>query len=137
MLPNPFGKSLGALLEKPVPRALGERILIGKIGYRRRITACCHGTTRDQRIAVDDYIAKVRQDLGRTVFPMWQFEEFRGVVDEPCGALARLEGGMLQELDQECDVGFDAANAKLLKATNHTMDGIGESPASRRHLDEQ
>jgi hypothetical protein len=74
--------------------------------------------------AVDDDIAEVAEDLGSAVALGDEAEELGGVVNEGGGGVAGDEGGVLDEVFEEGDVGLDAADAKFAKGTVGALDTL-------------
>ena len=77
------------------------------------------------------------QQLGGAVPARLEGEELGGVVHQPGRGAPLGEGGMVDDVFEEGDVGLDAADAELAQGAVHAM--ASEVPGMRRgdHLDEQ
>ena len=148
LLAHPAGELLGAELLVDVPRAFRQvRDLVrphraggggvpgdvaGAGGAEVGALFALH-----VRVAVDDDVGEVGQQLGGAVLPRAEVEEFRRLVEEPRGHGAVEELRVDGEVQQERDVRLHAADAELLEAAFEPPGGVHEPQAAGRHLYQQ
>ena len=72
--------------------------------------------------AVDDDVAQIAENFGGAVALGPETEKLRGGVDESGGGVAGDERGVMDEVFEEGDVGFDAAHAEFAKGAVHALD---------------
>ena len=83
------------------------------------------------RVAVHDHIGDESKQPLSLAPSFVKLEQFRGLINEARVVVPGLELGMRQELQQERQVGRDAADAKLHQGAPHPADAfIGVVPAS-------
>ncbi len=133
---HPVGHRLRPLLLQQLPgaaRGLGPR--------RRRLRPAQGGRRLRQAgglgMPVDADIGDVGQDAGGAVAPRLELEKLGGRVDEPGGGLVRQEHRVLQQVDDEVDIGRDAAHPELAQGPVHAADGAVGGLRPGRHLDEE
>ena len=101
------------------------------------------GLALHARVAVDDHVADVLQQLGRAVAAGREVEQLRRLVDEPRRAVAGEERRVGDQADEERNVRLHAADAELLQAAFRAADGLAEvaapgtspSPAANRRTE--
>ena len=81
-------------------------------------------TTLDLRVAVDDHLAKERQQSRGTVAPLREIEQLRCRVDELRRVVAGREMTMQNDLLQEPQVGRHAANSEFKQGPVHAPHGL-------------
>src|SRR5579864_6831812 len=117
---GPLGERARPQLTEQLPSARGGFSLFkfrdGRIPERLR-----NFLALDLGVTVQNYIAKVEQELGGAVAPAWEVEEFGGVVEERSGDLAGAETRMIDHIFDKGDVGLHAANAEFAKRAVHAM----------------
>ena len=89
------------------------------------------------REAVDGDLGGIGQQLGRAVLADGKLEQLGRLVDEPGGAAAGEEVGVLDQVEQERDVGLHAADPEFLEAALHAPGRIDEPPAGGGDLHQQ
>src|SRR5205085_9668243 len=87
------------------------------------------------RMAVDDDLADVGEDLGRPILAPRQLEQLRGFVDEMRGDSPGEKVRVLDDVEQEGNVYLHAAHAELLKAAFHVPGRIEKARRVGGHLD--
>ena len=95
------------------------------------------GFIRDERVAVDDHLGDVGEQLAGAVLARRQIEQLRFLVDEARGAAAGQEVGVRDEIEEKRDVRLDAADAELLEAALHAAGGVHEAQAVGRHFNQK
>ena len=112
-------------MTQQLPRARGGFSLFklrdGRIAERLR-----NFLALDLGVAVQNYVAEVKQELGGAVASAREVEEFRRVVEERSGDLTGAETRMIDHVFDKGDVGLHAANAKFAKGAVHAMAGAVE-----------
>ena len=88
-------------------------------------------------ITVDGRIANVFEELRAAVLDDGQVEQFRMVVDEVDVIRTGDEFRTLEDVDQEADVGLDAADTEFLEDAEHLFSCFLMGPAISRRLDQQ
>ena len=88
-------------------------------------------------IAVDSRIADIFEELRTTVLDNGQVEQFRMIVDEVYIIRASNEFRALEDVNQEADVGLDAADTEFLEDAEHLLGCFFMVPAVRRRLDQK
>ena len=83
----------------------------------------------DLRVAVDDDLGDVAQQLGRPVAARFELEQLRRLVDEPRRRLAGQELRVRDQVEQERDVRLHAADAELLQAPLHPPGRVARTAA--------
>ncbi len=126
LLAGPFGEFFGAVLEEVVAGAwwFGSFWVVG--GLDDRQVHDRGGAVFDLVVAVDDDVAEEFQELGGAVAAFGELEECRGGIYESGCGLAGLEDRVVDDVFEEWDVGFDAADAHLAQGAVHALDGQGE-----------
>ena len=88
-------------------------------------------------IAIDGRIADIFEELRATVLDDGQVEQFRMVIDEVDVVRTSDKFRTLEDVDQEADVGLDAADTKFLEDAEHLLSGFFMGQAISRRLDQQ
>ena len=134
---HPGGELRGAELLELGPRS-GRRSREAVV-FRERsgLTACCGGPALHERVAVDDHVGEVFEELRGPIFADGKVEQCRRLVDEAGRALAGQELRVRHQVHEERDVRLHAADAKLLQAPLHMAGRLLEREAAGRHLHEQ
>ena len=90
------------------------------------------GLPVDFRIAVDDDVAEVGEQLGRAVAARRELEQLRRLVDERRGDVARQERRVGDHVLEERDVRLHAADAELAQRAVHALAGVLGTRGPRR-----
>ncbi len=96
-----------------------------------------YSTTHQIRMAVDDHLADVGEQLGGAVLPGGECKQLRRFIKKARRESAGQEVGVRDQVKQKRDIRFDAADPELLQTTLHAPGGIEETQAMRRNLDQQ
>jgi hypothetical protein len=133
---DPGGKFLGTQLLQALPR---PRRRVGRVDHRHHRVGQQAARLRVLHIGtpVDDDVAEIPQCLGRPVARRVDLEQRRRVVEKPRGRFPRQEGRVTKQVEQECDVGLDAADAELAQRPLSPPHRLLERRPPRRQLDEQ
>src|SRR5437588_11135569 len=94
-------------------------------------------TTYQIRMAIDNNLTDVGQQLGGAVLSGRQLKQLRRLIDEAGGELPGSEFRVVHQVDEEGNVCFHTAHAEFLQRALHTADGIDEAQAVSGYLDEQ
>ena len=86
---------------------------------------------------VDDLVAQEVQNLGSPVQVVGQGEQLGGLLDEGGVAAARLEGGVVDHVNQEGDVGLDALDLNLPQGPAGLGHSAQEGPVEGADLHQQ
>ena len=136
LFPGPFGEFFGAE---------GVEELAGTLGRGFRITGGAFGgadgggggASGHFRVAVDDDFAEEIEEAGGAVLACFEAEQGGGVFDEGGGDVAGLEVGVGDDVFEEGDIGFDAADAKFAEGAVHALAGDFEAGPPGGDFDEE
>ena len=134
---GPFGKFFRAKFKQQLAGAFGrfELVVAHRGGGRRPHSG--DFVTLGLRVAVDDDVAEEVQQPGRAVAARFEGEQLRRGVNQSGGCPAGLEDRVVDEVFQEREVRFHAANAELAQRAVHALAGGGKVAAGRRHFHQQ
>ena len=133
---GPFGEVLGAQPLQNLARAIRRRG--GVVArHRRRPDAARRKLTPDGRIAVDDDVAEIGQQLGGAVAARRELEQLGRLVQPARGHVPRLEYRMVDDVFEERDVGLHAADAELAQARSMRWQALAEFAAPGGDLHQQ
>ena len=137
LLPGrPIGEAFGAQFAEQLAGAVGR---VGRVVRRhgRSAYARGHWLAGHLRIAVDDHVRQVTQQLGGAVLARRELEEFGSFVDQARGDVARLEIRVVDHVLKKRNIGLDTANAELAQRAVHTLAGMRKLASPGRHLHQQ
>ncbi len=97
---------------------------------------CFEAVSLCVRVAVDGDLREVGECAGGAVAAFGEFEEFRFGVDELGVRLAGAEGLISDDVLEERDVGFYAADTELAQCAVHALACQGETAAHGGELDQ-
>ena len=89
------------------------------------------------RMAIDDDVGQVTQHLGTPVSPVGRLHKLRVFLNEVDRCFTFLEGLMLQEVEQEPDIGLHSADAELPQGPVQALGGAFLGPPPGGDLDQQ
>src|SRR5262249_43516534 len=89
------------------------------------------------RIAVDDDVGQIGEQLARAIAARGEFEELGRLLQPPCVDSASLEIGVIDDVLQKRDVGLHAAHTEFAEAAVHALAGIAELAAPSSGLDQE
>ncbi|MPL71091.1 hypothetical protein SDC9_16859 [bioreactor metagenome] len=133
---HPVGHRLRPFGLEQLPGAGTDRAL--DLGQARR--ACLGRRLRPARglgMAVHRDVGDVGQDLGAAVAPLLELEELGRGVDELRRVAHAQESRVLEQVDDEVDVGAHAADAELAQRAVHAVDGLVGGLRPGGHLHQQ
>ena len=133
---HPVGDRLRPLALEKLLRALG-RVAQGRRRLRRPRSGGRAGPVARLGMAVHGDVGDVGEHPGAAVAALGEAQQLGRRVDEAGGVLVRQEGGVLQQVLDEGDVGRHAADAELAQGAAEPGDRALRGLGVRGHLDEK
>jgi hypothetical protein len=85
-------------------------------------------------MAVDGYSGQVAQDLSSAVLLLPYVEELRVLLQEVDGGMACHKNRVVDNIEQEADIGFHAPDAEFKQGPFHFPHGVLDIGGMGRHL---
>src|SRR5262249_17694649 len=105
--------------------------------YLPRVAGDFASPLRNLGIAVDDYLGDIGQQLAGPVLANGKLKQFRGFIQKACGEAPGDKVWVRDQVEQERNVRFDAADAEFLQRPLHAWSGIDKAQAVGGHFDQQ
>ncbi len=134
---HPLGEFGGSELLELLAGAVGRGGLMVPLGHDQRQVAIGLRAALDLRVAVDDDLPEVAQELGRAVAPGRETEQLRRGINERGGGPALDENGVGDDVFEEGDVGLDPTDAHLAQGAVHAVNRPLEGGVGGSELDQQ
>src|SRR6266481_8982757 len=135
-LARPRGELFRSDLLQQLPRAGGRRDA-AHARQDRWLQAFWNLLSFDLRVAVENYVAQVREQLSGAVAAGGDAKKFGRLVEKRSGDFAGAETRMIDDILQKRNVGLDAANAKLAQRTIHALASFRKVQSPGGHFHEQ
>ena len=88
-------------------------------------------------VAIQNHVAEIGKQFGRSIASGWQAKEFRRIVEERRGDFPGLKLRVVHHVFQKRNVGFDAANSEFAQRPVHPLARFRKMCTPRRDFDEQ
>ncbi len=139
LLFNPLRHTLGAFAHEELLGAVGVSGMVLKVGHNRlgKQLFLPLGTVFYVRIAVDNRLGEIANNLGTPVAATRHVEQLRVVFDKINGRFAASEIVVLQQIQQKVDVGFYAAHPKLAQSPVQPVRSARHRASVARDLHQQ
>src|SRR6266851_6223480 len=135
-LARPRGELFRSELLQQLPRAGGRRDA-AHARQDRWLQAFWDLLYFDLRVAVENYVAQVREQLSGAVAAGGDAKKFGRLVEKRSGDFAGAETRMIDDILQKRNVGLDAANAKLAQRAIHALASFRKVQPPGGHFHEQ
>src|SRR6266849_6067136 len=133
---RPGGEFFGSELLQKLASA-GKRLASGRLRNHRCFDFFWELLPFYFGIAVQDDVAKIREQLGGAVATARETEQFGRLVEERGRDFAGAKLGMVHDIFDERDIRLHAANAEFAKGAIHALAGFGKIRAPGGDFDKQ
>ena len=136
VLDDPFAETPGAQFFELLPRARPRRLRFVKLRDRRRLSRDADGLGFQQRVAIHEDVGQKSQQPRGPILALGELEQLGRLVQKPRRAFPGDKRGVGDQVKQERNVRFDAADTKLLQAAFHVSRRVDKASSPGNHLDQ-